>query len=453
MKPSLTLVAILVSLSIRLVAQADPQADAQTASQASSQADPQGAAPQGAAQGEGGAGNLSFALTGTVDPQVAYSFQNEDSAFAGLAPYTNASALGQIDGKLSFSREYTSLGLLDFTYDDAALLSPQDGSTIESQTFTVNELYSDLNFGDLLYLRLGKQRLSWGAGYVFNPSDPVNPPKDPTNQRAILEGVPALKAEIIAKPVSLMTFAVLYDDYTQAGYGAKLSTSAVKDSDLSLSGYWSPSQSWTGALNASTAPFYDLPGWDTVQLWFEGSAYGEARYEGYAPGGIPGAAETAVTQGTQYAALLGGSAQIPTLKTVALAEYYHLSEGLSADELAAVYKALRSANPQVKAASSGWYAELSRRPGREARDYLFASLTQATITDDGNPVFDKIALSATCLFNLEDGSWYAFGDLGLIFVKDTSVDLTASWAGGGADSEFGNSPTRLCLGLELKVFF
>ena len=151
--------------------------------------------------------------------------------------------------------------------------------------------------------------------------------------------------------------------------------------------------------------------------------------------------------------MLGGSAQIPTLKTVALAEYYHPSEGLSADELAAVYKALRSPDPQVKASSSGWYAELSRRPGREARDYLFASLTQATITDDGDPVFDKIGLSATCLFNLDDASWYAFGDLSLTFVKDTSVDLTASWAGGGADSEFGNSPTRLCLGLELKVFF
>ena len=138
-------------------------------------------------------------------------------------------------------------------------MSHVDGSTLESLAFTVNELYADLNFGDLLYLRLGKQRLSWGAGYVFNPSDPVNPPKNPTDQRAILDGVPALKAELIAKPVSLMAFAVLYDDFTQTGYGAKLSTSAVKNSDLSVSGYWSPSQSWTAALNASTAPFTTCP--------------------------------------------------------------------------------------------------------------------------------------------------------------------------------------------------
>ena len=199
-------------------------------------------------------------------------FRTRTRPTRAFRPYSNASAFGQIEGKLSFSRDYTSLGLLDFTLRDSALLS-LDGTTLESLSLTVNEFYSDLNFGDLLYLRLGKQRLSWGAGYVFNPSDPVNPPKNPTDQRAILEGVPALKAELIAKPVSLMAFAVLYDDFTQTGYGAKLSTSAVKNSDLSLSGYWSPSQSWTVALNASTAPFYDFPGWDTIQLWFEGSVY------------------------------------------------------------------------------------------------------------------------------------------------------------------------------------
>ncbi len=407
-----------------------------------------------AAETSGGSGP-SFALTGAVDPQLAYSIENVDSAYASSPgySYSNANAFGQIEGKLAFSHDYTSLGLLDFTLRDTALLSHLDGSTLESLALTVNELYADLNFGDTLYLRLGKQRLSWGAGYVFNPSDPVNPPKNPTDQRAILEGVPALKAEVIAKPVSLMTFAVLYDDFTQAGYGAKLSTSAVKNSDLSLSGYWSPSQSWTAALNASTAPFYDFPGWDAIQLWFEGSVYDDARYEGYAAGSPAGAALTTADPGPHYAALAGTSAQLPVVNTVALAEYYYISEGLSADELAAVYGALRSPDQLVKAASSAWYSELALRPGRQGRDYLFASLSQPTITDTGDPVFDYIGLSATCLVNLEDASFYLSGDLALTFVKNTSIDLTVAWAQGGPDSEFGNAPTTLCLGLEVRVFF
>jgi hypothetical protein len=45
------------------------------------------------------------------------------------------------------------------------------------------------------------------------------------------------------------------------------------------------------------------------------------------------------------------------------------------------------------------------------------------------------------------------GDLSLTFVKNSSVDLTIAWAGGGVDSEFGNAPTSLSLGLEVKIFF
>jgi len=333
------------------------------------------------------------------------------------------------------------------------MLDHADGSTLESMSFTVNELYSDLNFGDLMYLRLGKQRLSWGSGFVFNPSDPVNPPKDPTDQRAIREGVPALKAEIIEKPVSLMAFAVLYDDYKETGYGAKLSTSAIPNSDVSLSGYWSPSQSWTGALNASVAPFYELPGWDTVQIWVEGSLCGKGRYEDYAPGSAPGSAAAVAPEGTQWAALFGSSATLPIVKTVALAEYYHLSEGLSAADLASVYRALRSSDAGVVASSSAWYAELARRPGRQGSDYLFASLTQSTVTESGDPTFDKIGLGLSCLVNLVDGSTYASADLALAFVKDSSVDLSGSWARGGPDSEFGNAPAKAGLSLEVKVFF
>jgi hypothetical protein len=201
------------------------------------------------------------------------------------------------------------------------------------------------------------------------------------------------------------------------------------------------------------APFYDLPGWDAIQVWVEGSAYGKGRYLAYAVGGTPGSATTALPSGTQYAVLVGSSAQVPVLRTMVLAEYYHLTEGLSGTELASVYKALRSSNGSVVLDSQAWYAELARRPGRQASDYLFASLTQPSVTDSGDPIFDKIGASLSCLLNLVDGSTYASADLSLAFVKDSSVDLSCSWARGVEDSEFGNVPAKLSLGLELKVFF
>ena len=390
-------------------------------------------------------------FTGDVDGQVIMNSLNDASVYPG--PFTEVTAGGLVDGKVTFSRQYTTLGLLDFTFQDANVLDHLNGAKTENLSFLVNELYSDLSFGDLLYLRLGKQRLKWGAGYVFNPSDPVNPPKDPTAMRAVREGVTALKLELITRTVSLMSFGVLYDAVGQTGVGSKVSTSVVPGTDLSLSGYWSRSESWTGALNASIAPFYDVPGWDTIQVWFEGSLYGKGRYASFVQGINPGAVVMGTPGGMHSNLLFGASAQVPEIRTTVLVEYYHLSEGLSRGELGAVYQALRSPNLMVLNESQGWYAELARRPGRQSPDYLFVSLTQPTVTDNGDPVLDKIGLTATCLLSLTDLSFFASGGITTTFVKDSSVDLTVDWAHGGNGTEFGNAPSAVSVALDVKVYF
>lgn len=380
----------------------------------------------------------SFKLSGDVDAQAITSAQNSSSVFQGFTPFSEVTAGGLIDGKLAFSRRYTTLGLFDFTFQETNVLDHTNGAKMESLSLLVNELYADLNYGDLFYLRLGKQRLKWGAGFVYNPSDPVNPPKDPTALRAVREGVTALKLELITKPLSLMGFGVLYDALGQTGLGARVSTPLIPNTDLALSGYWSQSESWTLALNASVAPFYDIPGWDTLQLWFEGSIYDKARYltVSVAPAVYP-----------WYSFLTGGTATLPDIRTVLLAEYYHLSEGLSSDQLAGVYQGLRAgALPQ-------WYSELARRPARQGSDYLYLSVTQPTLTDEGNLVFDKIGLLASCLLSLTDSSFFATGGVTTTFVKDSEVDLTVTWANGGPDTEFGNTLSSVAVTLDVKVFF
>jgi hypothetical protein len=360
---------------------------------------------------------------------------------------------GLIDGKLVFSRQYSTLGLMDFTFQETNVIDHANGAKVETLSFLVNELYSDINFGDLFYLRLGKQRLKWGAGFIFNPSDPVNPPKDPTALRAVREGVTALKLELITKYLSLMSFGVFYDALGQTGLGTKLSTSAVGGSDISLSGYWSQSESWTAALNTSFAPLYEIPGWDTLQLWLEGSLYDKGRYSAFSRGSLAGAAVPMPATALQYSVLAGSSATLPEIRTVLLAEYYHLSEGLSRGQLNAVYGALHSSDTAVVTQSSGWFAELARRPGRQGADYLFLSATQPSITDNGDLVLDKIGLAATCLVSLTDLSFFATGGITTSFVKDSEVDLTVIWAHGPADTEFGNAPAALSLELDVKVYF
>ncbi|MGA2639924.1 MAG: hypothetical protein ABSG21_03350 [Spirochaetia bacterium] len=396
---------------------------------------------------------LGFKLSGEMDSEATAAAENAASVFDSLAPFQELSAEGLVDGKLIFSRKYTTLGLFDFTAQDAAVLSHQTGATVETPSLTINELYTDVNFGDLFFLRLGKQRLKWGAGFVYNPSDPVNPPKDPTATRAVREGVPALKAELITPVVSLAGFAVIFDQLRESGVGARLSSSALHGSDLSLSGYWSNSESWTAALNASVSPLYDVPGWDTLQLWFEGGLSGKARYAAFADGSVAGSATTGSYDGVQYSFLFGGSATLPEIRTMVITEYYHLSEGLGASELEAVYSALGSSAPGVAIASQAWLAELARRPARQGRDYLFLSLTQPSITDSGDPVWDKIGLRGSGLVNLTDLSYFVQAAIITTFITDSSVELGLIWAQGGRLTEFGNSPSGISGSLTVRVYF
>jgi len=397
-----------------------------------------GGGPQALSAQAASADQAGFKLTGDVDAQAISSAQSSASVFQGVSPFSEVAAGAIIDGKLAFSRQYTTLGLFDFTFQENNVLDYQTGAKIESLSLLVNELYADLNYGDVFYLRLGKQRLKWGAGFIYNPSDPVNPPKDPTALRAVREGVTALKMELITKAVSFMGFGVLYDALGQTGIGSRVSTPLIPYTDLALSVYYSQSESWTIALNASVAPLYDIPGWDTLQLWFEGSVYDKTRYAPFSAGAGPY---------PNYTFLTGGTATIPDIRTVLLVEYYHLSEGLSADQISAVYQGLRAGS------LTQWYTELALRPARLGSDYLYVSVTQPTMTDSGDLVFDKIGLLASCLFSLTDSSFFATGGIITTFVKDSEADLTVTWANGGGNTEFGNVLSHVAVTIDVKVFF
>ena len=68
-------------------------------------------------------------------------------------------------------------------------------------------------------------------------------------------------------------------------------------------------------------------------------------------------------------------------------------------------------------------------------------------------MLDKIGLLASGLISLTDSSFFATGGITTTFVKDSEVDLTVTWAHGGADTEFGNTPASLAVTLDVKVFF
>lgn len=48
-------------------------------------------------------------------------------------------------------------------------------------TLVLSEAYADLPLQEHFRLLVGKKRIVWGAGMAFNPTDALNPPKDPTD--------------------------------------------------------------------------------------------------------------------------------------------------------------------------------------------------------------------------------------------------------------------------------
>jgi hypothetical protein len=60
---------------------------------------------------------------------------------------------------------------------------------------TLDEGYIDMKFTHL-YLTLGKRRLSFGQGFSFNPTDSINPMKDPKEPDEVREGKEAIIIEI-----------------------------------------------------------------------------------------------------------------------------------------------------------------------------------------------------------------------------------------------------------------
>ncbi|MBI9097270.1 MAG: hypothetical protein JEY91_02280 [Spirochaetaceae bacterium] len=72
---------------------------------------------------------------------------------------------------------------------------PFDGS-IEN-CFSIHELFTDFNYDNKVYFRIGKQTINWGVGYLFKATDKLNlSPLDPTNRDGDIEGPLALKIQV-----------------------------------------------------------------------------------------------------------------------------------------------------------------------------------------------------------------------------------------------------------------
>ncbi|MBN1523207.1 MAG: hypothetical protein JW904_01885 [Spirochaetales bacterium] len=85
-----------------------------------------------------------------------------------------------------------------------------DSSTDPNELFELRELFSDFNIEDIVFIRAGKQTITWGTGYFYSPADIINlesiDPEDPDAER---EGPVAVKLHLPISTANVYLYTIL----------------------------------------------------------------------------------------------------------------------------------------------------------------------------------------------------------------------------------------------------
>jgi hypothetical protein len=94
-------------------------------------------------------------------------------------------------GTLSWKESRGAARLLLKGYAERSLGSKPGSS------WTTREAYLQYGWGPGLSVRLGKQRVAWGSGFAWNPSNRLDAPKNPANTSLEQEGAPAVRLDVL----------------------------------------------------------------------------------------------------------------------------------------------------------------------------------------------------------------------------------------------------------------
>lgn len=117
-------------------------------------------------------------------------------------------------------------------------LSSQDESLLESGLngdLTFDRAYLDYTPGPMFSLRAGKQRLAWGTGYAWNPTDILDQPRNAFTDIDNPEGVMAFRGDLNLGPVTGQIIGAWDDDWKLTGKAVRLKSSP---GGVDLTGGW-----------------------------------------------------------------------------------------------------------------------------------------------------------------------------------------------------------------------
>lgn len=289
----------------------------------------------------------------------------------GEFQYTNQFSFGQ------FPENTTPLNRQNFVDSDRVLLRAQGLDWTQSlyRAFVSFKIEN-------LDLVVGRQRIAWGTGRFWNPTDLLNP-FDPTSiEGSERSGVDALNIKVNTDRLSYLSLvAAMGSDLSQTSLATRYHTT-IGPNDISL---------MTGRFRNNLVIGGDFSGsYKGAGLRLE-SSYTLSPYKNY------------------WKVVLSADYQFP--KVYALAEYYYNGQG---ENLKSKYA----------------YSELlSGNLTSLGQNYLGCSLSY--------PMSLLLSFSGQLLINLDDGSFFLAPVLSYSVSENTDWAVGLSWYQGVSDTEFG----------------
>jgi hypothetical protein len=190
--------------------------------------------------------------------------------------------------------------------------------------FMVLETYWDYAPGEQFLLRIGKQRVAWGTGYAWNPTDMLEPAKNPFRPQQEKEGILACKSDLLLGNFSLTVLSLYNDFFKRIELGAKLGL-ILASYEFSLSVHQVPFRSPSFG--------FDFVGFiSRLELHGELALLRDRNYSFWLP--LP----YSLSRNSYTFKALLGSMYTLTPQVMLVVEYYHNESG-------SVYKEYTSFNP------------------------------------------------------------------------------------------------------------
>ena len=298
--------------------------------------------------------------------------------------------------------------------------------------FVTREAYVQIG-GTIGFLRVGKQRLTWGSGFAWNPTSRLEPPKNPLTTGLEQEGVLAVRGDWSASERATLTLVAARVE-TRPGElpGAPLDTKrnggaarlAVVAADTDVAAVL--------LLREGRSPLYGLD----LARGLGGNVVAHAE------GALYRKSEMAPVRERTFARLAAGLLYTRGEQAFAL-EYFHNGEGYDAGERRGWRAALDA--PMTSPAYLG-AATVGQDGLGLGRDYLHASWTRSqmgghwslalrglvSLTDGGAALTPGVSYTAGGRWTLQTDGFALFGP---------------------DDSEYGAAPVRAGLVTRLTVHF